>query len=138
MLYVLFSSKRASETKMSVKSVNGQKYLFYTKRGKAMYDENVVTTNEEFQDETLTCRECGNEFVFSAGEQAFYKQKGFLNKPKMCKACRDAKKNAGKAPREYFETTCAECGGVAKVTFQPSSDRPVYCSACFEKRKNAQ
>ena len=138
MSYVLLSSTRASETKMAVKSVGGQKIPIFTKRGTAMYDENVVTTNEEFQDETLTCRECGNEFVFSAGEQAFYKQKGFLNKPKMCKACRDAKKNAGKAPREYFETTCAECGGVAKVTFQPSSDRPVYCSACFEKRKNAQ
>lgn len=47
-------------------------------------DENVVSTNEEFHDETLVCKECGNEFVFSAGEQAFYKEKGFLNKPKMC------------------------------------------------------
>ena len=101
-------------------------------------DENVVSTNEEFQDETLVCKECGNEFVFSAGEQAFYKEKGFLNKPKMCKACRDAKKNAGRAPREYFETTCADCGGVARVTFKPSDDRPVYCSECFEKRRNAQ
>ena len=137
MLYVLFSSKRASETKMSVKSVNGQKYLFYTKRGKAMYDENVVTTNEDFQDETLTCRECGNEFVFSAGEQAFYKQKGFLNKPKMCKACRDAKKNAVKAPREMFTTVCAKCGKEAKVPFQPNSDRPVYCSDCFAEMKNS-
>ena len=67
--------------------------------------------------------------------QEFYKQKGFQNKPKSCKACRDAKKNAGKAPREYFETTCANCGGVAKVIFQPSNDRPVYCSECFAKRK---
>lgn len=94
---------------------------------------------EEFVDETLVCKECGNEFVFTAGEQKFYKEKGFMNKPKTCKACRDAKKNAGKAPREYFETTCANCGGVAKVIFQPSNDRPVYCSACFEAiKKNAQ
>ena len=68
----------------------------------------------------------------------FYKEKGFLNKPKSCKACRDAKKNAGRGERQYFITTCAQCGGEAKVTFQPSSDRPVYCSACFEARKNAQ
>ena len=102
------------------------------------YDEEIVTTTEEFQDETLTCRECGKEFVFTAGEQAFYKEKGFMNKPKVCKPCRDARKNAGKAPREYFEAVCADCGGVAKVTFQPSGDRPVYCSECFEKRKNAQ
>ena len=108
-------------------------------------NEEVVMTGvdagveEEFVDETLVCKECGNEFVFTAGEQKFYKEKGFMNKPKSCKACRDAKKNAGKAPREYFETTCANCGGVAKVIFQPSNDRPVYCSACFEAmRKNNQ
>jgi CxxC-x17-CxxC domain-containing protein len=92
---------------------------------------------EEFVDETLVCKECGNEFVFTAGEQKFYKEKGFMNKPKSCKACRDAKKNAGRAPREYFTTTCAKCGGEAKVIFQPSNDRPVYCSACFEEMKNA-
>ena len=98
-----------------------------------------VEANEEFVDETLTCKECGNEFVFTAGEQRFYKEKGFMNKPKSCKACRDAKKNAGKAPREYFTTVCAKCGGEAKVIFQPSNDRPVYCSACFEEmKKNAQ
>jgi len=106
-----------------------------------MYEEEVKVGAEaevEFVDETLVCKECGNEFVFTAGEQQFYKEKGFLNKPKSCKACRDAKKNAAKAPREYFETTCAQCGGVAKVIFQPSEDRPVYCSACFEARRNAQ
>jgi CxxC-x17-CxxC domain-containing protein len=113
----------------------------HPKRGKQAMNEEVMmtgATDEVFEDETLVCKECGNEFVFTAGEQKFYKEKGFLNKPKSCKACRDAKKNAGRAQREYFITTCAECGGEAKVTFQPSSDRPVYCSACFEARKNAQ
>ena len=110
-----------------------------TKRGNIMNEEvKVGMETEEFVDETLVCKECGNEFVFTAGEQKFYKEKGFMNKPKSCKACRDAKKNAGRAPREYFETTCAKCGGVAKVIFQPSNDRPVYCSACFEEMKNAQ
>ena len=93
---------------------------------------------EMFEDETLVCKDCGNEFVFTAGEQAFYQEKGFVNKPKSCKACRDAKKNAARAAREYFTTDCAQCGGEAKVTFQPSSDRPVYCSTCFEERKNSQ
>ena len=54
-----------------------------------MYEDEVKVV-EEFVDETLVCKECGNEFVFTAGEQAFYKEKGFLNKPKSCKACRDA------------------------------------------------
>ena len=98
----------------------------------------VGATDEVFADETLVCKECGNEFVFTAGEQQFYKEKGFMNKPKACKACRDAKKNAGKAPREYFTAVCADCGGEAKITFQPSTDRPVYCSACFEARRKAQ
>ncbi|MBQ7784571.1 MAG: zinc-ribbon domain-containing protein, partial [Clostridia bacterium] len=30
-----------------------------------------------YQDKTLTCRDCGQEFVFTAGEQEFYAEKGF-------------------------------------------------------------
>jgi hypothetical protein len=47
---------------------------------------------EEFQDKTLVCQDCGQEFTFTAGEQAFYKEKGLENEPKRCKACRDKKK----------------------------------------------
>ncbi|MBQ7660898.1 MAG: hypothetical protein IJS44_02450 [Clostridia bacterium] len=46
-------------------------------------------------------------------------------------ASRRSRKNAARAQKEYFTTTCANCGGEAKVPFQPSNDRPVYCSACF-------
>lgn len=46
----------------------------------------------EFQDKTLVCKDCGQEFVFTAGEQAFYKEKGLDNEPKRCKECRDKKK----------------------------------------------
>lgn len=48
---------------------------------------------EEFQDKTLICKDCGNEFTFTAGEQAFYKEKGLDNEPKRCKDCRDKKKS---------------------------------------------
>ena len=89
---------------------------------------------EMLEDETLVCKECGNEFVFTASEQAFYQEKGFLNKPTCCKDCRNAKKAAVKATRTFYTTVCAQCGGEAKVKFQPSSDRPVYCSNCFEER----
>ena len=107
-----------------------------------MYDEelNETATPEEtteFVDEVLVCKDCGTEVVFTAGEQQVYAEKGFQNKPKACKACRDARKNAARGPREYFTAVCADCGGEAIVTFQPTGDRPVYCSACFEKRKNA-
>ena len=29
-----------------------------------------------YEDKTLVCKECGNEFVFTAGEQEFYAEKG--------------------------------------------------------------
>ncbi|MBP2659503.1 MAG: CxxC-x17-CxxC domain containing protein, partial [Firmicutes bacterium] len=29
------------------------------------------------QDKTLTCKDCGVQFVFSASEQDFYAEKGF-------------------------------------------------------------
>ena len=58
-----------------------------------------------YQDITLKCKDFGEEFVFTAGEQEFYAEKGFQNQPQRCKTCRDARKNAGKTPREMFETT---------------------------------
>ena len=41
----------------------------------------------DFQDKTLVCKDCGKEFVFSAGEQAFYAEKGFENEPEGGKRC---------------------------------------------------
>ena len=89
-----------------------------------------------FQDKTLNCKECGSEFVFTAGEQEFYAEKGFQNEPQRCKECRTSRKSAGKASREFFTATCASCGADAKDPFQPREDRPVYCSECFAKMKN--
>ena len=92
-----------------------------------------------YEDKTLVCKECGKEFVFTAGEQEFYAERGFQNEPQRCKSCRDARKNAARGPREFFTATCAACGGEARVPFEPKSDRPVYCSECFAKmRENAQ
>ena len=84
-----------------------------------------------YEDKTLVCKDCGAEFVFTAGEQEFYAQKGFQNQPQRCKACREAKRNAGKV---LYTAVCAECGKEAKVPFQPSNDKPVYCSECFAAR----
>ena len=86
-----------------------------------------------YEDKTLVCKECGNEFIFSAGEQEFYAEKGFVNEPQRCKACRDARKTTS---RSYFTATCANCGGEARVPFEPKSDRPVYCSECFAKMRS--
>ena len=47
---------------------------------------------EELQDKTLVCKDCGAEFVFTVGEQQFYAEKGFTNKPQRCPNCRKARK----------------------------------------------
>ena len=91
-----------------------------------------------YQDETLKCRDCGNEFVFTAGEQEFYAQRGFENKPSRCKECRAAKKNAQKSAREMFGAVCVECGKECQVPFKPTEGKAVYCSECFAARRAAQ
>lgn len=48
--------------------------------------------NNEYTDITLVCKDCGSEFVFTAGEQAFYAEKGFTNQPVRCPSCRKARK----------------------------------------------
>lgn len=48
--------------------------------------------NNEYTDITLTCKDCGSEFVFTSGEQAFYAEKGFNNQPVRCNHCRKARK----------------------------------------------
>lgn len=91
-----------------------------------------------YQDKTLICKDCGAEFVFTAGEQEFYAEKGFENEPQRCKACRSARKNNLRAQKEMFTATCAACGNEAKVPFKPREDRPVYCSECFAKMKGEE
>ena len=68
------------------------KYLLYnnvilkTKRG----NEKMENQNQG-KDKTLKCKDCGNDFILTAGEQEFYESKGF-NEPQRCKECRNARK----------------------------------------------
>jgi len=61
-------------------------------------------------DKTLICKDCHQEFVFTEGEQAFYKEKGFENEPQRCPECRRARKaqrrnsNYGNQPRNNYST----------------------------------
>ena len=88
-----------------------------------------------FTDKTLVCKDCGQEFVFSAGEQEFYAERGFENEPQRCRSCRAARKGVAARPeRVMYDAVCSECGKDCKVPFQPSGDRPIYCSDCFANR----
>lgn len=94
-----------------------------------------------FQDKVLVCKDCGNEFVFTAGEQEFYAEKGFENEPGRCRDCRAARRQnrndgqASRPPRELFPAVCANCGVETEVPFKPVSNRPVYCRDCFTNRQ---
>ncbi len=103
------------------------------------------------QDKTLTCRDCGRQFVFTAGEQEFYAQKGFTNQPSRCPECRANRKASGggysgggysaggeRRERQMYPAVCASCGKDTMVPFQPSGDRPVYCSDCFSSQRASQ
>lgn len=115
-----------------------------------------------YADKTMTCRDCGMDFVFTAGEQEFYAQKGFTNEPTRCPSCRQQRKAAGggrsgggggyrdsygdrdsyggggresRGPQEMHSATCASCGREALVPFVPRGDKPVYCSDCFQQQR---
>jgi CxxC-x17-CxxC domain-containing protein len=113
-----------------------------------------------YADKTLTCRDCGQAFVFTSGEQEFHASKGFQSEPSRCKDCRSARKadrdggggyssgggygggggsggGYGRQEREMFSATCSTCGQEARVPFQPRGDKPVYCSNCFKPRESS-
>ena len=111
-----------------------------------------------YADKPKTCRDCGQGFVFTGGEQEFFASKGFANEPSRCPECRSARKAAGgyssgsgyssggyssggaggyggRQDREMFSATCSACGNEARVPFQPRGDKPVYCSDCFSSQR---
>ena len=92
-----------------------------------------------YEDKTLTCRDCGAQFVFSASEQAFYAEKGFQNEPSRCPACRAARRasngTAARPARQMYDVVCDNCGKPTQVPFQPRGDKPVYCRNCYQKNK---
>ena len=87
-----------------------------------------------FVDRTLTCRDCGREFLFTAGEQEFYQSRGLQNEPRRCPECRAARRQAdgnGRA-KVMHDVICSNCGKQTQVPFVPTGARPVYCLDCFQ------
>ncbi len=88
----------------------------------------------DFSDRTLTCRECNEPFIWTAGEQQFYQEKGLINIPARCPDCRATRKaRLGLQDRAQTTVVCAECGETTTVPFVPRNGNPVYCSRCFER-----
>jgi CxxC-x17-CxxC domain-containing protein len=108
-------------------------------------------------DKVLKCRDCGEEFVFTAGEQAFYKERGFQHEPTRCRSCREKRKTQGPGAsmgggggnayassggggggggsREFHTAVCSNCGVTTQVPFKPTPGKPVYCRDCFQSSR---
>lgn len=88
-----------------------------------------------YSDKTIKCKECGEEFVFTAGEQEFYAQRGFDSEPRRCRKCRERGKHESrnKQDRIAYEIVCSRCGKVESVYFEPRHDKAVYCSECYKE-----
>jgi CxxC-x17-CxxC domain-containing protein len=101
-----------------------------------------------YADKVLACRECGARFVFTAGEQEFYAQKGFGNAPTRCASCRQAYKKTMQttsrsvgatqpnAKRTAHRVACSACGKQTLVPFVPRSNKPIYCDSCFQQQRS--
>lgn len=89
-----------------------------------------------YEDKTLICKDCKQEFVFTAGEQEFYAEKGFVNEPQRCKACRAARKAASKAPRECTTQHVQDAARHAKFRlFRKTADRFIAVNALLKYRQ---
>ncbi len=109
-------------------------------------DGEWTPSETEFQDRTIQCVDCGEDFIWTAGEQVFFHDKGLKNEPKRCKPCKQAKNErlaaiaaaqaAGVRQRIEASVSCAQCGQQTTVPFYPSQGRPVFCRSCFLASRN--
>lgn len=101
---------------------------------------------EEYEDKTLVCVDCNEEFTFTSGEQLFFADKGLKNAPKRCKSCKQRKNERIAANGQSFgagavrmrvevSVNCALCAVETTVPFRPTQGRPVYCRDCFLKMR---
>src|SRR6184192_3578632 len=85
-------------------------------------------------DQTLYCRDCNQEFVFTVGEQEFYASHNLTNAPTRCPSCRAARKgqasggyggsrSSSREPRQMYTAVCSNCGNEALVPFQPQFEQ---------------
>lgn len=101
----------------------------------------------EFQDKVLSCIDCGADFVFTAGEQLFFRDKNFKNQPKRCKNCKSKRVAVLAAPpsmgspqhftRVETRAICSQCGKETTVPFRPTQGRPIFCRECFTQKRVA-
>ena len=105
------------------------------------FNQKTFADESNLEDKNIFCIDCGNDFIWSVGEQVFFRDKGLQNPPKRCKDCKQAKNDRlnaiitanEKGIKQKIEVAvfCAKCSGYTTVPFYPSQGRPVYCRSCF-------
>lgn len=105
------------------------------------FNQRTFADESDFADVDILCIDCGKAFVWTAGEQVFFRDKGLKNPPKRCKDCKQAKNErlasiaaaqaSGIKQRIEVAVYCARCSGYTTVPFYPSQGRPVYCRSCY-------
>jgi CxxC-x17-CxxC domain-containing protein len=106
----------------------------------------VYTTT--LTDKALTCADCDGEFIFTASEQEFFAERQF-SEPRRCPSCRATRKlsrggsgdparsGSYDSARPMYSATCSSCGREARIPFQPTGSKPVYCSDCFTSQRQS-
>jgi len=107
--------------------------------------QRTITSGE---DQRIKCVDCGEEFLFTAGEPAFYREHNLTHAPTRCKRCRTNRKGArgaesgppsrpaeGVRGRELHPAVCSQCGSETQVPFLPAPGRPIYCRNCYPSHR---
>lgn len=79
--------ERKHQEYLAEKERRHQEYLAEKERRHQEWLAEKERRANTFEDKMLTCKKCGKEFLWSASEQKFFKEKGFF-RPSMCKECR--------------------------------------------------
>jgi CxxC-x17-CxxC domain-containing protein len=106
-----------------------------------------VGGSSALSDKTITCRDCGQQFTFTSGEQAFYQERGYTE-PGRCSSCRAAKKaqrgdsggysSGGYSSSSYgggggsggYSSGGYSGGGGGGYSSAPRQMYPAVCSGC--------
>ena len=105
------------------------------------FNQRTFASEPDLKDTDISCIDCGNDFVWTIGEQMFFRDKGLQNPPKRCKECKQAKNErlnaiinasaTGIKQKIEVAVYCAKCSGYTTVPFYPSQGRPVFCRSCY-------
>lgn len=92
----------------------------------------VKVNIEDLEDKSLFCKDCGSKFIWTAGEQKFFIEKGLRNIPKRCKICTAKNRDKLREKHPMWWIKCQKCSKRNEVPFEPTTE-VVLCEECYLK-----